>query len=130
MERKVEGRIQILIDELSNIRLEISEHYMTDQQTKLAGRVMDPELLRELEATTEFIRRISLQCSIVRHSKPSSSIRDVVESLKLRNAVEELQKARASQRKQGDHGTSCENKASSFQNICRIADQVYQSVEG
>jgi len=129
MKTNVEGRIQFLIEELSNIRMEISEHYGTDQQAQLAGQVMDPQLLSELETTTDFIRRISLQRSIVRRSKPSSSIHDVVESLKLRNAVEELQKARANHVKQADHVSFDEKKNGTFNDICQIAHHVYQEVQ-
>src|SRR5271155_1233033 len=130
MENIADNRVGLLAHELRNMRDEIFHLTESDKQTNMAAWIMDSQLLRELELTTDFVRSLSLQCSIMQRSKPASTIRDVVESFKLRRVVEELQIKRAVQRERNDQKTILDNNRGSFQEIRQVANRVWGGIVG
>ncbi len=128
----VDNEVRSLIRELQQLREVVAFQSGKDQNgdEHPAKKAMDPQLLHELELTTSFVRMLSLQGSIVRHSRPSSTIQDVVESVKLRQAVEELQKLRATQRSRQAQRAAHENRSGAFQQIFQTAYRVCEGIKG
>ena len=130
MESIVDNEVRSLIQELRQLREVVAFQSGKEKNANehLAKRAMDPQLLQELELTTNFVRMLSLQGSMVRRSRPNSTIQDVVESVKLRQAVEELQKLRAGQRSCQEQRRVQENRRGTFQEIYQIATRAYQNI--
>ena len=130
MESIVDNEVRSLIQELRQLREVVAFQSGKEKNANehLAKRAMDPQLLQELELTTNFVRMLSLQGSMVRRSRPNSTIQDVVESVKLRQAVEELQKLRAGQRSCQEQRRVQENRRGTFQEIYQIANRAYQNI--
>jgi|SRR5579872_5607477 len=131
MENIVADRIRFLIHELRNMRDEVSDYKIasSEQHVHIATCVMDSQLLRELEMTTDMIRELSLHRSMISRKRPDSTVRDVVDSYKLRRAVEQLQ-AQKNQVK-NDRETVADAQPSSdvMTKIHAIAEQAYLQVE-
>ena len=129
MEYRNKNRVESISNELRDIRSQLSVSDTTAIRPEVANWLLDPQFLQELELTSEFVRLFKLERCIARRDKPSSTINDVVESMKLRHVVEELQKKRIGQCvRNGNDGST--THGTSFEMVCQIANQTYLDMKG
>jgi|GEM_PF-5740312 len=122
----VNNEIKSLIRELRQLREVVAFQNGNDKAVneRLATKAMDPQLLQELELTTNFVRMLTLQKTMVCRSKPSSTVHDILQSVKMRQAVEELQRLRSAQRNLQPQRIAQENRVGVFQEIFQSANRI------